>query len=468
MDSFLPALNRDIPTPLYKQLYDYIILEMQNGSLTGGEKLPGKRALAQELGISRNTVDTAYQMLAAEGYLEARARSGFYTAALGTPVIQTKPLMINKSVTPTDPAMRYDFSTSKIDTKLFPVRLWNRLSREVLTNSGDLLNLGDKQGDPELRYEICRYLHEYRGVSCTPDQIVVGAGIEYLLGLLAGLLGNRLFAVEEPGYPKIRAILKNHGVKQTAIPVTQTGIDQKCLEESGASVVYITPSHQFPLGTVMPAARRLELLNWAQNGAYIVEDDYDSEFRFDRSPVPSLQGMDTGGRVIYLSTFSRSLAPSIRIAYMVLPEALLKRYKKRFFYYSSTVSRLEQQTLAKFLAGGHYGRHLNRIRKQYRLRRDTLVGALKSCFHGNISIFGEHTGLHLLAQFHIGMIEEQMRVLAGIAGVKIAGLGEFYAKDPQTQQACMVFGYASLEPEQILAAVAQLREAWRQHESDKK
>ena len=253
-----------------------------------------------------------------------------------------------------------DLSTRGVDPALFPFRTWARLQKELLYSSPELLAHGDAQGDWELRQALADYLEEYRGVQCSPQQIVVGAGLEYLLGLLAPLLPGKA-AVETPGYPRAKQVLENNGVECCCLPVDEDGLSIEELSRSGASVCYVTPSHQFPTGVTMPAGRRAELLHWAAKRPgerYIIEDDYDSEFRFDTRPLPSLQGMaGADGPVVYLSTCSRSLAPSIRIAYMVLPEHLLPAWWKTYRLYASTVGRFEQQTLARFITEGYFTRH---------------------------------------------------------------------------------------------------------------
>ena len=323
------ALDAASAVPLYEQLYESLAEEMRTGAIPAGTRMPGKRRLAAELSVSVNTVDAAYQLLAAEGYLESRERSGFYVQEyLALPV---RPETLPAAPAPLPPAaqperpVRYDLSTRGVDPALFPFRTWARLQKELLYSSPELLTHGDAQGDLELRRALAGYLEEYRGVRCSAEQIVVGAGLEYLLGLLAPLLPGAA-AVENPGYPRAKRVLENNGVPCCCLPVDEDGLSIKALTRSGAAVCYVTPSHQFPTGVTMPAGRRAELLHWASRKPgerYIIEDDYDSEFRFDTRPLPSLQGMaGADGPVIYLSTCSRSLAPSIRIAYMVLPVQL--------------------------------------------------------------------------------------------------------------------------------------------------
>ena len=313
--------------PLYQQLYDSLVEQIRSGALRTEDKLPGKRSLASQLAVAVNTVDTAYQMLVAEGYLEARERSGFYVLEY-TGVLPRTAEGAGEMRPPEEPEVpvRFDLSTGAVDTALFPFRTWGRIQKELLYNGEALLRHGHRQGDRELRGELAAYLRAYRGVVCDPEQIVVGAGVEYLLGLLAQLLRGRTAAVENPGYDRPRTILENNGIPCRCVDIDGGGLDPAGLEKSGADLCYVTPSHHFPTGVTMPAGRRAELLRWAAagEGRYILEDDYDAEFRFDVRPLPSLQGMaGPDGRVVYLCTFSKSLAPSIRIACMVLPLSLI-------------------------------------------------------------------------------------------------------------------------------------------------
>lgn len=448
--------------PLYKQIYTYIVAEIESGRLPAHAKLPSKRALAQHLGVSVNTVDTAYQMLVAEGYALSRAKSGFYAAQLASPLPHT--------VRPAAPAAapaprwRYDFGTGFIDTQLFPQKTWARLLREVMAQNGDVLNHGPMQGDENLRRAIADYLHSYRGVLCTPQQVVVGAGVEYLLGQLARLLRGSVFAAEDPGYARTGVILQNNQSRCVYVPVDQNGMEIQALEQSGADIAYVTPSHQFPTGVTMPMPRRTQLLQWAaaEAGRYIIEDDFDSEFRFATQPIPALQGLDSHGRVIYISTFSKSLAPGIRMAYMVLPPKLLESYRRCFSLYSCTVSRLEQQTVCRLIDEGHFARHLRRLRIAYRERRDVLVQALNENFGKDITLYGKHTGLHILAQLPRAQSEQAMADAAAREGVRCAALGSYYHGAAQNRLPnTVVLGYAGLTPPQLQNAAAALQKAWK-------
>ena len=444
------ALDAASDVPLYEQLYRSLAAEMRTGAVPAGTRMLGKRRLAAELSVSVNTVDAAYQMLAAEGYLEARERSGFYVQEyLALPESAAPAAPPKAEAVPKQRPICYDLSTRGVDPGLFPFRTWARLQKELLYSSPELLTHGDAQGDLALRQALAGYLEEYRGVRCGAHQIVVGAGLEYLLGLLAPLLPGPA-AVENPGYPRAKQVLENNGVACCCLPVDEDGLSIRALSDSGAAVCYVTPSHQFPTGVTMPAGRRAELLHWAARcpgRRYIIEDDYDSEFRFDTRPLPSLQGMaGADGPVVYLSTCSRSLAPSIRIAYMVLPEQLLPAWHAKYRLYSSTVSRFEQQTLARFITGGYFTRHLARERVAYKARRDALTAALTAAFApGELTLTGLHTGLHLLAHLRNAPPDAALHAAARAQGVRLSLLSDYdLTGSGSTAPGTFVLGYGSL------------------------
>ena len=461
------ALDASSGVPLYEQLYRSLAGEMRSGTLAAGTRMPGKRRLAAELSVSVNTVDAAYQMLAAEGYLESRERSGFYVQEyLALPIRPAAPppaaLLPQPEAGPPVQPVRYDLSTRGVDPALFPFRTWARLQKELLYSSPELLTHGDAQGDIELRQALADYLEEYRGVRCRAEQVVVGAGLEYLLGLLAPLLPGPA-AVENPGYPRARRVLENNGVSCCCLPVDADGLSIEALSRSGAAVCYVTPSHQFPTGATMPAGRRAELLHWASRRPgerYIIEDDYDSEFRFDTRPLPSLQGMaGADGPVVYLSTCSRSLAPGIRIAYMVLPRQLLPAWRAKYRIYSCTVSRFEQQTLARFIREGYFTRHLARERVAYKARRDALAASLRTAFAPDkLTLTGLHTGLHLLARLKNAPPDAALHAAAKAQGVALSLLSDYdLTGGEQDFSGTFVLGYGSLSEASFPEAGETLR-----------
>lgn len=444
---------------LYLQLYSQIRTLITNGTLRPNQKLPSKRALAGELLLSVNTVDTAYQMLAAEGYIKSKPKSGFTVCQIGTLAATPKPKP-NLAIPKKEQSYRYKFYSAGIDSDLFPFVTYRRIWRESSQEYFSLWGKGNPFGDMPLRQAICDYLTQYRAVQCSAANLVVGAGSEYLIGLLARLFADRCVAVENPGYPTAAKVFANQGNPLCFVPVDQDGLNIKALEQSGALLAYVTPSHQFPTGVSMPMANRRALLSWAAQGRYIIEDDHDSEFRYDIRPLPSLQGQDKGEHVIYMGTFSRSIAPSVRIAYMVLPHSLMADFDALFGSYACTVSRLEQQALSTFLNQGHFARHLNRQRVAYKSRRDQLIVALKQCFGDDICIGQAHTGLYLPVQFLGAKSETQLVQKAAEGGVLVKGLTHFLAAGTTCHQPpTLILGFASFKEDEILPAVQALKQA---------
>lgn len=452
--------------PLYLQLHDFLFSKIVSGELREGEKLPGRRTAADILGISLRTVDTAYQLLAAEGYVEARAGSGFRVCKIEQlpPPVPSSGMTVSgdreRAEKDDSPAVSHSFLTGNIDTSLFPFKTWARLFKDNLYSRPDLLNHGDPKGDGELRSAISLYLTRARGVACSPDRIIIGAGMEYLLGLLCRLLNVEKVAVEDPGYPKIHQIMRVNGMEVSFLSVDDDGVIPDALTASDAEAVYLTPGHQFPTGAVLPAGRRSQILKWArEKGKYIIEDDYDSEFRFDGRPMPCMQAFDPE-RVIYIGTFSRTIAPAIRVAYMVLPERLTARYDEDFGFYSSTVSRFEQQTLFRYIDEGHFGRGLTRARNSYRLRRDALVAEVQSVFGPQAAIKNTHTGLSFLLLPRTDRREEEIISRAAKMGLAVRGLDSYrFVKEVNPHSPALVLGFGGLDEKSIPTAVEMLAEA---------
>ena len=456
MDLISVPLDPNSKLPLYLQLHDHIAAEIASGRISEGERLPGKRTAADRLGISLSTVDGAYQLLASEGYIRARPRSGFVVCRLEQ--LEAPPMEpLSPAPVPSEAkAPALSFGTGGIDASLFPYRTWARLFKDTLYNRPDLLLHGDPKGDEDLRQAIARYLHSSRGITAPHDRILIGAGMEYLLWLLCHLLEGKRAAVEDPGYPKVHQILSRGGLQVDFIPLDAYGMDPITLRRSSADLVYLTPGHQFPTGLVTPAGRRTELLKWASErpGRYIIEDDYDSEFRFDGRPMPCMQALDPQ-RVIYIGTFSRTIAPAIRVAYMVLPRSLMTAYDERFRFFSSTVSRFEQQTLCRYMEDGHFGRSLNRMRSRYRARRDLLMAEIERVFGAHAAVEHTHTGLSLLLCPTTDRSEAEIEQRARDLGLAVRGL-QSYRSTPVSAPQALVLGYGALKEEDIPKAVELL------------
>ncbi len=459
-------LDSNRKAPLYEQLYRAVREDIMSGTLKGGEKLPSKRQLAAHLKISQITVETAYSQLLAEGYVISKPRRGYFVPyKLVSPSFKAVCDVKNIEERHEEEKCRYDFKTNTVDTGRFPFSTWARLSRGVLSEYSErLLRASEPNGVPVLREQIRRYLYDFRGLNVSASNILVGAGSEYLINLMIQLLGNRcIYALENPGYRKLYQIFARGGSKVRPLPLDDKGIQSEALGKSDADAVYITPSHHFPLGTVMPAARRMELLRWAsgKEGRYIIEDDYDSEFRYSSRPIPTLKELDSAGCVIYVNTFAKSLAPSLRIGYLVLPDALMARYRENFSLYSSTVPSFEQYTLAEFMRTGAFERHISRSRKVYQSRRDALLDALSTEFRDiPHKVSGGEAGLHLLLNVRNGMDEGRLIEAALKKGVRVYGLSGYYSLPEKPPAATLVLGYAGLDEGGITEAVGLLREAW--------
>ena len=330
-----------------------------------------------------------------------------------------------------------------------------------------MLDYGEKlllplpaQGIPELREAIAGHLLAFRGMAVDPGNILVGAGTDFLYNLLIQLLGrDKVYAVEDPGYGKIRKIYAAGGVRCISARMDGQGVRPDGLED--ARVLHLSPSHHFPTGLVTPVNRRQELLAWARTvDGYVIEDDYDSEFRFDTHPKPAMMSLDRGGRVIYMNTFSKSLAPSIRISYMVLPPALMAVFREKLGFYSCTVSSFEQYTLARFLSRGQFEKHINRMRKIYRLRRNRVVDALQSCpFADRLTIREEDAGLHFLLKVDTALSDEALTARCAEAGIRVRTLGSYYrGQVPEGDRSCLVINYSGLREEELERAITRLRD----------
>lgn len=444
-------------TPLYQQLYRHIAAAIQSGQLAPETKLPSKRRLCTLAGVSMSTVETAYSLLAAEGYVLARPRSGYVVADL-LPLAPPPAPDIPQPLAESAP-WAYDCSTSAVDTSVFPFSSWARITKEAVYENPGLLQRGHPQGDLPLRGALADLLAQYRGVRCAPEQIVVGAGVDYLLSLLLQLLPHhQTVALEDPGYPAAYAAVTRHGRTPAPILVDGQGMNPEALASSGAGLAYVTPSHQFPLGVSMPAGRRSHLLHWASSAPdrWIIEDDYDSEFRYSSRPIPAMQGLDRGGRVVYIGTFSRSIAPAIRVAYMILPPVLLERYHSAFPQGACTVSRFEQESLRRFLVQGLYGRHLRRTGNLYR-RKCALFSQALSQIPG-ATITGQEAGLHFLLTLS-RLSEQELVERATAKSVRVYPLSQF-CHTAQPMPSTVVLGFAGLTEEELALAAALLTKAW--------
>ena len=457
-------LDRTDVRSLTEQLYDFLKTEILSGNLASNEKLPSKRMSAQSLKCSITTMQAAYNQLVDEGYLITKEKSGYYVAELSGIVTLGGSVPDSLGVDKPREQYRYDFSYHGVDFDHFPFQHWRRVMREVVDERDrDLLRLGDSKGDAGLRTSIAHYLHQSRGVQCEPSQIVVSAGTEYLLQLLIQLLDAKTsYGIENPGYEKLSQLFRSSRIDCRPLALDEQGLRVEEVEFQHVDVVCITPSHQFPTGCIRSVARRLQLLIWAAErpGRYIIEDDYDSEFRYSGKPIPSLQGMDQKGRVIYIGAFSKSLSPALRISYMVLPKQLCKVFDETMYFLNCPVPMIEQKVLALFMQRGHFERHLNRMRNLYKQKREVLVNEISKQLP-TAHIQGSAAGLHLTIQVENGMDEDVLETSARQHGVNVYGLSRYYSQLPQGKMdGRVLLGFATIRIEEIADAVALLRAAW--------
>ena len=446
-------LKKSPGVPLYEALYRCIRGDILSGKLASGAKLPSKRALAQNLEVSKITVEGAYDQLLAEGYIRSMEKVGYFVEEIDR--LPPAPVPAVQEETPEKAAV--DLIGS--GTEKFPFSVWSRLQREVMLDYGEKLLLPlPNQGTGELRRAIAKHLSDFRGMTVDPRNILVGAGTDFLYNLLIQLLGrDKVYAVEDPGYDKIRRIYGAGGVKCGSAAMDRSGVIPEKLGD--ASVLHIAPAHHFPTGLVTPVGRRQELLRWArEHDGYIIEDDYDSEFRFDAHPKPTMQSLDRSGRVVYMNTFSKSLAPSIRISYMVLPPEMMADFRERLGFYSCTVSSFEQYTLARFLEQGHFEKHINRMRKFYRSRRNRVLEILNnSPYASRMTIREEDAGLHFLLTVETPLSDEALVARCAEAGIRVRSLSSYYHNPvPQEDLNTLVVNYAAVQEDALQAALGRI------------
>ncbi len=453
---------------LYHYLYQCIKKDIVSENVLAEEQLPSKRNLAQNLGISVVTVENAYAQLLAEGYIYSLPKKGFFVvdinAAANAQVHRNrkKPRTRRLRTELTDesehvnPKYIADFASNGADIEAFPFTTWAKITREVLCErQNDLLQVSPGMGSLELRRAIARMLREFRNIQVSPEQIVIGAGTDYLYGLLVQLLGfDKCYGVEDPGWSKISKLYSQYGVKVSHIPVVAKSFVDS-VKKSDVDVVHISPAHHFPTGMVMPVGERYRLLSWAAESPnrYIVEDDYDSEFRMTGKPIPALQNIDVTEKVIYLNTFSKTMTSAIRLSYMVLPPHLTEKFHNKLSFYSCTVSNLDQYVMAKFIDLGYYETHINRMRNLYRAKRDMLLSAIRKSKLSNVArIYEEDAGLHFILEVDTKCSDIEFCNRARFRGVNIRALSEYYFEAKPSQHKFVV-NYSSVDKAGMQKAV---------------
>lgn len=455
--------------PLYEFLYRQIKRDIETGEIASGEKLPSKRSLAQHLGVSLITVEGAYTQLIAEGYVVSKERKGYYASKVPSELLlnskQTAPtekaptsktvknngthgsinrydgpVKLNNATTVSQPSRQNkstntyfaDLTGSEVARGKFPYAVWSKSIRDALSCESEqaLIGNSDAAGSWRLRQVIAKYLHSFRGMDVNPECIVIGAGSQVLDNMIIQLLGQqRCYGIENPGYPRLSRLYQVNSAVLVYIPLDEKGVIVDALGASKVSVMHVMPSHQFPTGIVTSIGRRYELLAWASenNERYLIEDDFDCEFRLTGRPIPSMQSIDTQGKVIYTNTFSKTLGPAFRLGYMVLPQRLKEQFDKKLSFYSCTVSAVDQLALARFIEQGDYERHINRMRTYYRSLRDALISALmNSSFASRVSFYSQDSGIHFVMQVQTNKPEQMLAQALRARGINIASLSEFY------------------------------------------
>lgn len=462
---------------LYESLYKCIKNDILQGKLCVGEKLPSKRSFAKNLGISVITVENAYGQLSDEGYIYSMPKRGFYVSDIDMVANPNTGAKTSADANLFDDSASIacshyfaDFSSNQTDSEIFPFTIWTKTVRSVLNDNRIQLMINPPCGGIlPLRNAIARYLRDFRGMQVFSHQIIIGAGTEYLYGLLIQLLGKDLiYGVENPGYHKIGKICKSMDVSYSHVDLDENGVSIHELEEKKIDIIHTSPSHHFPTGIVMPVSRRYELLGWAakKKQRYIIEDDYDSELRLSGKPFPTLQSIDVSGKVIYMNTFTKTLASTVRISYMVLPEDLAKRFYSELSFYSCTVSNFEQYTLAQFMENGSFEKHINRLRNYYQNKRDAILKELKSGSIGKyITIQEEEAGVHFLMHIQSDCTEAEIVEKAKAGGVKLDPLSRYYIKNTEKHEQngqenpyenTYVMNYSSVNMENIKKVVQVL------------
>jgi len=387
-------IDQNSSTALHIQLYKAIKNEIIE-NLSVGEKLASIRKVASTYNLSKNTVESAYRQLYAEGYVESYAKKGYFVSDTNYKSFAQE-VDLNKIKQEEKPAYKYDFFPARLSKDTFPLKLYKRLYTKAIDESLDFGAYTDGQGQSGLRQEIAKYLMASRGVKCHSDQIVICNGFADSMGLLAKMVQKKYdsFAMENPGYYVAKTVFEDYGYKIEKIPVNDNGLDLDMLQASKSKIVYITPSHQYPTGVSMPISNRVKLLEWANNvDGIIIEDDYDSELTYKNRPIPSLQGLDTNERVVYLGTFAKSLSPALRVSYMVLPNYLVKKFKTLYEASFAKVSLMTQKTLEIFIKEGHYERHIRKMRTLNRKKHNLLKEELLKRLGSSIKIQAQGGGL---------------------------------------------------------------------------
>lgn len=434
---------------IYEQLKEMIIKQI----LTANEKLPSKRDLSSNLNVSIHTVKEAYEQLVSEGYIYSVERSGYYISPYDLDWGNYDKKVESKALEQSS-KIQYDLRNGQVDEKAFPLKDWLKIYKKLLIS--DMVPTGQWQGEISLREQIALYVEKSRGFSCDINQIYVYSGTQHQLQELCRFFGNVKVAIEEPGFKRATKILQQNQLAIEYVPTDEKGAT---IPVNPCQLYYITPAHQFPLGGVMPIERRITLLKWATEiNAYIIEDDYDSEFRYKGNPIPPIAQIDQLQRVIYFGTFSKTLMPSLRISYMILPKALVGEFNSYYSEQKTTVSKIDQLVIADFMQSGSYTKHIAKMRTLYRKKRQTLIESINSILGPEYEILGDAAGLHIVLKLPDWLNEEQAVQLAKEAKIAIDPISTSYQRSAISN--FVMIGYGAIQMDRIEEAISILSNQW--------
>lgn len=455
---------------LCEQLYRTIKSQITTAALKADSKLPSKRALASHLGVSIITVQNAYARLISEGYIYSIEKKGFFVTdfsdfSFKRQNTSSSPLTLTQFPEQQDdrhtPSWFTDFTSNSTNAQKFPFNLWSHTLRQVLNSQDEkLLQRGDIKGTFELRSAISKYLFAFRNMQVLPEQIIIGAGTEAVYSMLVQYFGRTaVYGVENPGYKKAKAIFDLNGAECIPIEIDSQGINPESLRKEKVQIIHLSPNHHFPTGTVVPIRRRMELLAWAneKKERYIIEDDYDSEFRFNGKPLPTLQSADSQSKVFYVNTFTKTLAPSFRISYLVLPPELVNDFEKKLGAYSCQVSVFEQLTLARFISEGLYEKHINKMKNYYRTLRNNFINEFqKSLAMPFCKITEQESGLHFLLTIKTKKSPQDIKAAMKQNGINVSLLSDYYYGAYSNRECTLVINYSALKKEKITETVERM------------
>lgn len=451
---------QNVEGPLYLYIYNCIKEDILSGKLKPDVKLPSKRTFASNSGLSTITIQNAYDQLVAEGYVYTEPKRGYYISNIASSTLKVSKDKVSFDIHVPDKKedILYDLSNNGTDPENFPFSVWTKISRDVMSNrKNELMTISPSGGVGELREAIANHLRSFRGMLVDPDQIIVGAGTEYLYGIITQLLGkDKKYVIEDPGYKKLMKIYNQDGIDCRCAFMDDKGVMVSELERVEAQVAHICPNHHFPTGITMPVSRRYEILNWAADdeNRYIIEDDYDSEFRSVGRPVPTLFSIDANEKVIYINTFSKSLTPTIRISYMVLPIHLINKFYETMSFYACTVSNFEQYTLAQFISHGYFEKHINRMRLFYKRQRENLIEAIENSSISELCTIVENdAGLHFLLKIDSNLKPHEMQKKLLSKGIKINALADYYFIDKPKDNNLYIINYSMISREKFDAVI---------------